>query len=90
MVLLDHIVEIFRGPDFGSLASMMFAKDFPGRPMRSLIAIKRDGARQPPLALERPTEKRRGGCDILLGAEEEIHRLSLLVDESGRNIGVMR
>jgi hypothetical protein len=32
---------------------MMFAEDFPGRPMRSLIAIKRDGARQPPLALER-------------------------------------
>jgi hypothetical protein len=82
MVLLDQIVEIFRGPDFGSLAASMFAEDFPGRPMRSLIAIKRDGARQPPLALERPTKKRLGGCDIPLGAEEEIHRLSFLVDSA--------
>jgi hypothetical protein len=41
MVLLYQIVEIFRGPDFGSLAATMFAKDFPRPPMRSLIAIKR-------------------------------------------------
>ena len=60
----------------------MFAEEFPRRPMRSMVAIKRDGARQPALALECPTEKRFGRRDISLGAEKEIDRLSLLVDRS--------
>jgi hypothetical protein len=47
----------------------MFAKDFPRRPMRSLIAVERDLLWQPALALERPPEKRFGGCNIPLGAE---------------------
>ena len=53
MVLFDQIVQIFRGPYFGPLAAPMLA-EFPRRPMRSLVTIKRDGARQPALALERP------------------------------------
>jgi hypothetical protein len=60
----------------------MFVEDFPRRPMGCLIAIKRDGARQPALALERPLEKRFGGRDIPLGAEQEIDRLSLSVDRT--------
>ena len=57
MVLLDEIVQIFRGPYFGPLAAPMLAEDFPRRPTRSLVIIKCDGARQPALALERPPEK---------------------------------
>ena len=60
----------------------MLPEDFPRRPMGSLVAIKRDGARQPALALERPPEKRVGGRDIPLGAEQEVDRLSLLVDRA--------
>src|SRR5271157_2318329 len=60
----------------------MFAKDFPRRPMRSLIAVERDLLWQPTLALERPPEKRFGGCNIPLGAEQKIHSLSLLVDST--------
>ena len=60
----------------------MLPEDFPRRPMGSLVAIKRDGARQPALALERPPEKRLGGRDIPLGAEQEVDRLSLLVDRA--------
>src|SRR5208283_3198489 len=60
----------------------MFAKDFPRRPMRSLIVVERDLLWQPALALERPPEKRFGGCNIPLGAEQKIHRLSLLVDST--------
>ena len=58
------------------------AEDFSRRPMRSLVAIKRDRARRPPLVLERSPEKRLGGRDIPLGAEQEIDSLSLLVDRA--------
>ena len=56
----------------------MFAEDFPRRPMRRLVAIKRDRAWQSALALKRPPEKRFGGRDIPLGAEQKIDGLSLL------------
>jgi hypothetical protein len=39
-------------------------------------------ARQPALALERPPEKRFGGRDISLGAEQKIDSLSLFVDRT--------
>ena len=58
------------------------AEKFPRRPMGSLVTIKRDGARQSALALERPPKKRLGGRDIPLGAEQEVDRLSLLVDRA--------
>ena len=48
--------------------------------MRCLVAVERDGARQPALALERQPEKRFGGGDIPLGAEQEIDGLSLFID----------
>ncbi len=60
----------------------MFAKDFPRRPMRGLIAIERDLLWQPALALERPPEKRFGRRNIPLGAEQKVYRLSLLVDRT--------
>ena len=60
----------------------MLPEDFPRRPMRSLVAIKRDRAWRPPLVLERSPEKRLGGRDIPLGAEQEIDSLSLLVDRA--------
>jgi hypothetical protein len=52
------------------------------KPMERLIAVERDLLWQPALALERPPEKRFGGCNIPLGAEQKIHRLSLLVDST--------
>ena len=48
----------------------MFAEKLPRRPMRGLVAVKRDGARQSALALERPTEKHFGRRDIPLCAEK--------------------
>ena len=60
----------------------MLFEEFTRRSMRSLIAVERDGTRQPTLALERPTEKRFGSRDIPLGAEQEIDSLSLLVDRA--------
>jgi hypothetical protein len=45
----------------------MLAEKFPRRPMRSLVTIKRDGARQSALALERPPEKRLGNDRGLFG-----------------------
>ena len=79
MVLLDEIIQIFRGSEFGSRAALVFAKDFPGRPMRWLIAIERDLMWESALALDRPAEKRFGSRDIALGAEQEIDGLSLLI-----------
>jgi hypothetical protein len=69
MILLNQVVQIFRGPYFGPLAVPMFVEDFPRRPMGRLVAIKRHGARQSPLALKRPPEKRFGGRDLPLGAK---------------------
>ena len=60
----------------------MLSEDFPRRPMRSLVAIKHNRAWRPPLVLERSPEKRLGGRDIPLGAEQEIDSLSLLVDRA--------
>ena len=60
----------------------MLPEDFPRRPMRSLVAIKRDRAWRPPLVLERSPEKRLNGRYIPLGAEQEIDSLSLLVDRA--------
>ena len=60
----------------------MFAEKLPRRPMRGLVAVKRDGARQSALELERPTEKRFGRRDIPLCAEKKIDCFSLLVDSA--------
>jgi hypothetical protein len=61
----------------------MLFEEFTRRSMRSLIAVARDLPRQSTLALERPPEKRFGGCNIPLGAEQEIDCLSFFVDSSG-------
>ena len=42
VILLYQVIQIFRGSNFGSLPALMFTKDFPRRPMRSLIAVERD------------------------------------------------
>ena len=52
-----RLFKYLEKPYFGPLAAPMLAEDFPRRPMRSLVTIKRDGARQPALDLERPPEK---------------------------------
>jgi len=69
MILLNQVVQIFRGPYFGPLAVPMFVEDFPAPRDGRLVPIKRDGARQSALALKRPPEKRFGCHDIPLGAE---------------------
>ena len=76
MVLFNQIIEVFRRSQLGSLASTMFAEEFPGRPVRSLIAVERDRARQSALALERPLEKSFRRSDIPLRAQQEIDGLS--------------
>jgi hypothetical protein len=58
------------------------AENLARHPMRGLVTVNRDGARQSALALERPTEKRLGRGYIPLCAGKEIDRLSLLVDGS--------
>ena len=58
----------------------MLFEEFTRCSMRCLIAVERDLPRQSILALERPTEKRFGGCDISLGAEKKIDGLSSFVD----------
>ena len=60
----------------------MFAEKLPRRPMRGLVAVKRDGARQSALALERPTEKRFGRRDIPLCAEKKIDCFSRFADHA--------
>ena len=77
-----RLFKYFEDRNFGPLAAPMLPEDFPRRPMRSLVAIKRDRAWRPPLVLERPPEKRLGGRDIPFGAEQEIDSLSLLVDRA--------
>jgi hypothetical protein len=82
VILLNQIVQVFRGSNFGPLAVLMLLEEFPRRPMRGLIAVKRDLVRQPLLALERPPEKRFGGCDIPLGAEQKVDGLSFFIDRT--------
>jgi hypothetical protein len=77
--LVKHIREVLRRSYFGPSAARTFAENFPRRPMGCLVAVERDGARQLALALERPPEKRFGGGDIPLGAEQEIDSLSYFV-----------
>ena len=75
MVLFNQIVEVFRRSNLSPIAASMCGKKLPGRSMRSLIAIERNGARQAALALERPPEESLRGSDIPLGAQEEIDGL---------------
>ena len=49
---------------------------------RGLIAIKRDGAGQPTLVLERSSKKRFGRSYISLGAKQEIDGLSFFIDRA--------
>ena len=69
---MQSIDELFKGRHFEREIII-----FPGRSMRSLIAIERNGARQAALTLERPPEESLSGSDIPLGAQEEIDGLSI-------------
>ena len=57
MVLFNQIIEVFRRSNLGAIAASMCGKKLPGRSMRSLIAIERNGARQAALTLERRRKK---------------------------------
>ena len=52
------------------------------RSAKKVLAMEGRPHMTTPSALERPLEKRFGRCDIPFGAEQEIHRLPLLVDSS--------
>ena len=80
MVLFNQIIEVFRRSQLGPIAASMCGEELPGRSVRSLIAIERDGARQPALALKRPPKEGFRGSDIPLGAQQEIDGLSIAVD----------
>lgn len=80
MILFNQIVQIFRRSQLRSIAPPMLAETLPGRTVRSLVAIKRDGARQFALALERSSEESFRCCDISLCAQQEIDGLSVAID----------
>jgi hypothetical protein len=82
VILLDQIVQIFRGSDLALISLGMFAESLFCRPMRSLITVERDLARKSSLMPECSSEKCLGGRDIPLGAEQEIDSLSLFVDRT--------
>jgi hypothetical protein len=48
------------------------------------LAVERDGAERPTLALKRPPEERFGCGGIPLGAEQEIDGFSLFFDDAPR------
>jgi hypothetical protein len=64
----------------GSPASTVFAQEFPGRPVRSLIAVERDRARQSALTLERSLEKSFRCSYITIGAQRDIDGFPVAVD----------
>ena len=64
-------------PDLASISLRMFAESLFGRAMRGLIAIERDLMRQSALGAESSPEECLGGCDVPLGAQQEIDGLSL-------------
>src|SRR5271163_3350504 len=80
VILLNQIVEVFGRPDLALISLRMFAESLFGRAMRGLIAIERDLMRQSALGAESSPEECLGGCDIPLGAQQEIDGLSLFVD----------
>jgi hypothetical protein len=80
VILLNQIVEVFGRPDLASISFWMFAESLFGRAMRGLIAIERDLMRQSALGAESSPEECLGGCDVPLGAQQEIDGLSFLVD----------
>ena len=80
VILLNQIVEVFGRPDLASISLRMFAESLFGRAMRGLIAIERDLMRQSALGAESSPEECLGGCDVPLGAQQEIDGLSLFVD----------
>src|SRR5258708_30458081 len=80
VILLNQIVEVFGRPDLASISLRMFAESLFGRAMRGLIAIERDLMRQSALGAESSPEERLGGCDVPLGAQQEIDGRSLFVD----------
>jgi hypothetical protein len=63
VILLNQIIEILGRPQFRPCAAPMFGEELPGRAVRGLVAVERDGARQSALALERPLEKSLRGSD---------------------------
>jgi len=59
---------------------LLFAEKFPGRRVRSSIAIERNGARHSSLGLERSLEEGSRRSDIAFLAQQEIDCLSVAVD----------
>jgi hypothetical protein len=57
-------------------------EELPGRAVRRLIAIERDGARQSALTLERPLKECFRRSDIPPRAQQKIDRLSSAVDST--------
>ena len=75
-----RLLRYFDDVSLGPLAAAMRGEELPGRSVRSLIAVERNGARQGALALERPAEESFRGSDIPLCAQQEIDGLSIAVD----------
>jgi len=79
VILLNQIVEVFGRPDLASISLRMFAESLFARDERP-DSIERDLMRQSALGAESSPEECLGGCDVPLGAQQEIDGLSLFVD----------
>jgi len=79
MILFNEIFQVFRRSNSGPRAASVLREKFSRSPMRSLICVECDFARQA-LAVERSTEKRFGSGDISLGAQQKVHCFPRFVD----------
>jgi hypothetical protein len=66
MVLLDHVVQVLRGPDLRVLSQQAIGLHFTHRPMRSSIAIERDRLRRLALMFDRLSERGFGRAHVAL------------------------
>ncbi len=79
MILLDQVVQIFRGSQFALLPCSIFIGHFTHGAMRRGIAIQSNADRSASLGAKRFTEERLGGGHIPHRAQPEIDGAAILV-----------
>ena len=76
MVLLDQVIQILRGSDFGIGGQQAVSLHLAHGPVRGRVAIECDGFRWLPLILDGLLEKCFCCCHVAFGAEHEVYRLA--------------
>ena len=74
MVLLYQVIQVFRRAQLRVRGERAIAFQLAHRTVRCSVAVERDCLRAAPLAFDRFTKERLGGCDIAPGAQPEIDR----------------